>query len=65
MNANPQLNLEPHDGAARGQPLVSVRDLHTWYPIRRGVFMRVADYVKAVDGLSFDIPPRKTLALVG
>ena len=46
-------------------PLLSVTDLRTWYPVRRGVFQRVADHVKAVDGISFDVPERKTLALVG
>ena len=45
--------------------LMSVRDLRTWYPIRRGVFQRVAAHVKAVDGVSFEIPARRTLALVG
>ncbi|NCO38639.1 MAG: peptide ABC transporter substrate-binding protein [Armatimonadetes bacterium CG_4_10_14_3_um_filter_66_18] len=46
-------------------PLLSVRDLRTWYPVRHGVFQRVANHVKAVDCVSFDLPVRKTLALVG
>jgi peptide/nickel transport system ATP-binding protein len=46
-------------------PLLSVADLRTWYPVRRGVFQRVANHVKAVDCVSFDLPVRKTLALVG
>jgi ABC-type microcin C transport system duplicated ATPase subunit YejF len=48
-----------------GAPLLEVRDLHTWFPIRRGVLSRTVGHVKAVDGVSFDIHPGKTLGLVG
>lgn len=47
------------------QPVLEVRDLRTWFPIRRGVLSRTAGYVKAVDGVSFDVYPGKTLGLVG
>lgn len=46
-------------------PLLQVRDFSCHYPIRKGVFKRVVDYVRAVDGVSFDIQQGKTLALVG
>jgi len=46
-------------------PLVQVRDLRTHFPIKRGVFSRTVGYVKAVDGVSFDVPAGKTLGLVG
>jgi oligopeptide/dipeptide ABC transporter ATP-binding protein len=48
-----------------GAPLLEVRDLQTWFPIRRGILARTVGYVKAVDGVSFDIQPGKTLGLVG
>ncbi|HZL36001.1 MAG TPA: oligopeptide/dipeptide ABC transporter ATP-binding protein [Tepidisphaeraceae bacterium] len=48
-----------------GQPLLEVRDLRTWFPIRGGVFSRTVGNVKAVDGVSFDIFPGRTLGLVG
>jgi len=35
------------------------------FPIRSGVFSRVTDYVKAVDGVSFDIYTGETLGLAG
>ena len=46
-------------------PLLQVRDLTKHFPIRSGVLRRVTGAVKAVDGVSFDIGPGETLALVG
>ena len=45
--------------------LLSVRDLTKYFPIKRGVFGRVTGQVRAVDGISFDVAPGETLALVG
>src|SRR3954449_13070332 len=50
---------------ASDQPLLQVRDLRTYFPIRKGVLARTVGYVKAVDGVTFDVPPGKTLGLVG
>lgn len=49
----------------RGTPLLEVRDLKTWFPIHRGILSRTVGYVKAVDGVSFDLAAGKTLGLVG
>jgi oligopeptide/dipeptide ABC transporter ATP-binding protein len=46
-------------------PLLAVHDLVKYFPIRRGVFGRVTGQVRAVDGVSFDVAPGETLALVG
>ena len=51
--------------APEGDPLLSVRDLRVWFPIRKGVFSRVHDYVRAVDDVSFDVWRGQTLGLVG
>lgn len=47
------------------KPLLSVKNLCTWYPIRNGLFGKVTDYVKAVDEISFNVYPGETLGLVG
>ncbi len=45
--------------------LLSVDDLAVHFPVRRGVFSRVSGHVRAVDGVSFNIPRGKSLSLVG
>ena len=46
-------------------PLLEVRDLVKYFPIKKGLFSRVAGNVKAVDGVSFTIQRGETLGLVG
>jgi peptide/nickel transport system ATP-binding protein len=46
-------------------PLLQVKDLRVHFPIRKGVLQRVVGQVKAVDGVSLEIPQGRTLALVG
>ena len=45
--------------------LLEVRDLRVWFPIRRGLFARTVGWVKAVDGVSFDVRRGETLGVVG
>jgi peptide/nickel transport system ATP-binding protein len=47
------------------EPLLSVRGLQTWFPIKQGLLRRVVGQVRAVDGVDLDIYPGRTLALVG
>lgn len=47
------------------KPLIEVKNLKTYYPIRRGIISRTVGHVKAVDGVSFKIYPGETLGLVG
>jgi oligopeptide/dipeptide ABC transporter ATP-binding protein len=46
-------------------PILVARDLVKHFPVRKGLFGRVAAQVKAVDGVSLEIAPGETLALVG
>ena len=47
------------------RPLLSVKDLKVYFPIRKGILLRTVGHVKAVDGISFDIYRGQTLGLVG
>ena len=46
-------------------PLVEVRDLRKFFPVRGGLFARGATQVRAVDGVSLTISAGETLGLVG
>ncbi len=46
-------------------PLLSVKNLKKYFPVRKGVLSRVVAQVKAVDDMSFDLAPGETLGLVG
>ena len=45
--------------------LLKVENLQVHFPIRKGILQRVVGQVKAVDGVSLEIPAGRTLALVG
>jgi len=45
--------------------LLKVNELKVHFPIQKGLFKRTVGHVRAVDGVSIDIPQGKTLALVG
>ena len=45
--------------------ILQVRDLKVYFPIRKGIFARTCGYVKAVDGVSFDLRRGETLGVVG
>ena len=47
------------------KPLLEVRDLKTYFPVRRGLLQRHVGDVKAVDGVTFDVGRQQTLSLVG
>ena len=64
MNRTSVTEPTPLDTQDR-KPVISLRNLKKHFPIRTGVFSRVAGHVKAVDGVSFDIYPGETFGLVG
>jgi oligopeptide/dipeptide ABC transporter ATP-binding protein len=46
-------------------PLIEVRNLKKYFPVKKGVFSRVVAQVRAVDDISFAVAPGETLGLVG
>ena len=47
------------------ETLLEVKNLQTWFPIKKGLFQKTVNHVKAVDGVSFSINKGETLSLVG
>ncbi len=52
----------PEDAAAE---VMSADDLKVWFPIKKGVFRRTVDHVRAVDGVSLSIRAGHTVGVVG
>lgn len=46
-------------------PLIQVKEMKKYYPIKGGIITHTTGYVKAVDGVSFSIMKGETLGLVG
>jgi peptide/nickel transport system ATP-binding protein len=47
------------------EPVLTVQNLKTYFPINNGFFGGVSSYVKAVNDVSFNVYPGETLGLVG
>lgn len=46
-------------------PLLSVKNLHVHFPIKKGFLKKTVAHVRAVDGISFELAAGETLGLVG
>lgn len=46
-------------------PILKVQGLQTWYPLRKGLFGKTYDYVKAVNDVNLEVYEGETLGLVG
>ncbi|MEO8147353.1 MAG: ABC transporter ATP-binding protein [Bacteroidia bacterium] len=46
-------------------PILKVKNLKTYFPIRKGIFGKMKGEVKAVDDVSFEVMKGETLGLVG
>lgn len=51
--------------ASEANPILTVNELKVYFPIKKGIFKRTVDYIKAVDGINLQVKAGETLALVG
>jgi microcin C transport system ATP-binding protein len=56
---------EPPPEMADAPEVMASDGLKVWFPLKRGVFGRVVDHVKAVDGVSASVREGQTLGVVG
>jgi len=56
---------DPRDRGGRHQPMLIVRNLKKYFPIRGGTLQRKVGHVQAVDGVSFSVRKGETLGVVG
>jgi peptide/nickel transport system ATP-binding protein len=56
---------ERHAELYKREPILKIENLKTYFPVNKGLFGRVTDYVKAVDDVTIDVYPGEILGLVG
>jgi peptide/nickel transport system ATP-binding protein len=54
-----------HEKIFSQQPILRVKNLKVYFPIRKGVFGKTTGFIPAVDDVTFDVYPGETLGLVG
>jgi microcin C transport system ATP-binding protein len=63
------MSAEPKGRPPEARPdspvVLEADDIKVWFPIRKGMFRRTVDHIKAVDGLSLKLRAGETLAVVG
>jgi microcin C transport system ATP-binding protein len=45
--------------------ILKIQNLKVWYPIKKGIFKKTIDYVKAIDDINFNLSEKETLGIVG
>lgn len=63
------LNAEPKGGPVALPPdtpqLLTTESLKVWFPIKKGIFSRTVDYVKAANDLNISVKQGETVGIVG
>lgn len=65
MSVTETLPDTPADKGGPAQPMLIVRDLQKYFPVRGGLFGGTKAMVQAVDGVSFEVKKGETLGIVG
>jgi peptide/nickel transport system ATP-binding protein len=57
--------MERQQNLMKLPPVLQIKSLKTYFPLRKNIFGKVLEYVKAVDDVSFEVYPGETVGLVG
>ena len=58
-------NLERKKVIDKDKLLLKVEKLKVWYPIKKGLFRKTVDYIKAIDDINFNLREKETIGIVG
>lgn len=59
------IRIENHKALYQQEPILQVKNLKTHFPLKKNFFGKATSWVKAVDGVSFDVYPGENLGLIG
>lgn len=55
----------PNRAAPNAPEVIGCKDLKVWFPVKKGLFKRIVDHIKAVDGVTLSIRAGQTFGIVG
>ena len=61
----PETRKDSHKKLYKKEPILTLKNVKTFFPITKGLFSKVVSNVKAVNNVSLDVYPGETLGLVG
>ena len=59
------LQGRPSRGEGEQDNILQIRNLNVWFPLRKGIFRRTVDHLRAVDDVSLSVTAGQIVALVG
>jgi len=61
----PKTRKDSHEKLYKKEPILTLKNVKTFFPITEGLFSKVVSHVKAVNNVSLEVYPGETLGLVG
>jgi peptide/nickel transport system ATP-binding protein len=65
LTISPEERKQGHTQLYAQQPILQIKHIKTYFPLKKNIFGKALSYVHAVDDVSFDVYPGETLGLVG
>jgi peptide/nickel transport system ATP-binding protein len=62
---SPEKRITDHEKLYAQNPILQIKNLKTYFPLKTNFLGKTTEWVKAVDGISFDVFPGENLGLIG
>ena len=65
ITLSPEKRVDDHKKLYAQNPILQIKNLKTYFPLKTNFYGKTTKWVKAVDGISFDVFPGENLGLIG